>query len=78
MNAKRKTKQKNNPFETFVAVIILALLLANIWAGWKILKVAEALDIPLLGSVHDGPMQLAGLLLINCIIITLLAATKGK
>ena len=78
MSAKRKRKKANNAFGTFVIIIILPLLLVNIWAGWKILRVAEALEIPLLGSVHNGPMQLAGLLLINCVVITLLAAAKEK
>jgi hypothetical protein len=78
MSAKRKKKKRNNFFGAFIVVIILPLLLVNIWAGWKILKVAEALEIPLLGSVHNGPMQLAGLLLINCVVITLLAAAKEK
>lgn len=78
MNAKRKKKKAANFFGTFVVVIVLALLLCNIWVGWKILKVAEALDIPLLGSVHNGPIQLAALLLINCIVITLLAVAKEK
>ena len=78
MNAKRKRKKAGNFFGVFVGIVILPLLLANIWAGWKILKVAEALEIPLLGSVHNGPMQLAALLLINCVVITLLAAAKEK
>ncbi len=78
MNAKRKQKNSGSFFGAFAAIIILPLLLVNIWAGWKILKVAEVLEIPLLGSVHNGPMQLAALLLINCVVITLLAAAKEK
>lgn len=78
MSAKKKSKKTNSSSGTFVAIIILPLLLANIWAGWRILKIAKALEIPLLGSVDDGPMQLATLLFINCVVIALLAALREK
>jgi len=77
MNAKRK-KKKNSSFGTFIVIIILPLMLVNIWAGWKILRIAEALKIPLLGSVDDGPAQLAILLFANCVVIALLAIIKNK
>jgi hypothetical protein len=73
-----KRKHKKNTFGTFIAIIVLPLLLINIWAGWRILKIAKSLEIPLLGSVDDGPMQLAVLLFINCVIIALLAITREK
>ncbi len=76
MNARKK--KSGTFFGTFVIIVVLPLLLINIWACWKILKVAEVLEVPLLGSVHNGPMQLAGLLLTNCIIIILLAAATEK
>ena len=75
--ARRKKKKKNNT-GTFIAVIVLPLLLVNIWVGWKIFRVAEALEIPLLGSAHDGPIQLAALLLINSVVITLLTVLREK
>jgi hypothetical protein len=74
----RKKKKKTNNVGTIIVVIVLPLLLVNIWAGWKIFRVAEALEIPLLGSVHDGPIQLAALLLINSIVITLLTVLREK
>jgi len=77
MNAKRK-KKKNSSFGTFIVIIILPLMIVNIWAGWKILRIAEALKIPLLGSVDDGPKQLAILLFANCVVIALLAIIKDK
>lgn len=76
--AKRKKKKADNVFGTFILIIILPLLLVNIWAGWRVFRIAEALDIPLFGPVHDGPIQLASLLLINCIVITLLTVAKEK
>lgn len=78
MSAKRKSKKTASSFGTFIAIIVLPLLLVNIWAGWRILKIAKALEIPLLGSVDDGPMQLATLLFINCVVIALLAALREK
>jgi len=78
MNAKKKSKKTASSFGTFIAIIVLPLLLVNIWVGWRILKIAKALEIPLLGSVDDGPMQLATLLFINCVTIALLAVVRGK
>jgi len=75
---KKKKKKKGDVFGTFIVIIVLPLLLINIWAGWRIFRIAEALEIPLLGSVHDGPIQLASLLLINCVVITLLTVVKEK
>lgn len=77
MNAKKK-KKKDNLFGAFIVIIILPLLLVNIFAGWKVLKVAESLEIPLLGSVDDGPAQLAALLFINCMVLTLLTISRRK
>lgn len=77
MNARKKPKKASSSFETFVVIMVIPLLLVNVWVGWKILKIADALKIPILGSVHDAPMQLAGLLLVNCIVIALLAM-KGQ
>ncbi|MDD5699274.1 MAG: hypothetical protein PHH77_11720 [Victivallaceae bacterium] len=78
MNAKRKRKNAAGSTGTVVLIIVLPLLLANIWAGWKILRMAECLKLPLLGAVNDGPLQLGGLLLANCIALTLLAIINGK
>lgn len=78
MSAKKKSKKTGGSSGAFVAIIVLPLLLANIWAGWRILKLAKALEIPLLGSVDDGPMQLATLLFINCIAIALLVVVRKK
>ena len=78
MNAKKKSKKTAGSFGTFIAIIVLPLLLVNIWVGWRILKIAKVLEIPLLGSVDDGPMQLATLLFINCVTIALLAVVRGK
>lgn len=78
MSAKRKSKKANSSFKGVVVIIVLSLLLANIWAGWRILRLAKALEIPLLGSVDDGPAQLAALLFINCVVIALLAVVKEK
>jgi hypothetical protein len=78
MSAKKKSKKANSSFKGFAVIIVLLLLLANIWAGWRILKLAKALEIPLLGSVDDGPMQLATLLFINCVVIVLLIVVKEK
>ena len=77
MNAKKK-KKKDNLFGAFIVIIILPLLLVNIFAGWKVLKVAKSLEIPLLGSVDDGPGQLATLLFINCVVLALLTVSKRK
>jgi hypothetical protein len=73
MNARKKTK---SPLETFFIIIVLPLLLVNIWAIWRILQLAKALEIPMFGSVHAGPTQLAGLLLVNIVIIVLLTMRK--
>ncbi len=78
MNAKKKSKKTGGSLKTFTVIIVLALLLANIWAGWRILKLAKALEIPLLGSVDNGPTQLATLLFVNCVVIALLAVIKEK
>jgi len=76
--AKKKQKKTNNAFGTFVLIIVLPVLLINIWAGWKILNLADVLQIPLIGSVDDGPRQVAALLFINCGVVALLAMTKRK
>ncbi|MFA6714944.1 MAG: hypothetical protein WCS27_06170 [Victivallaceae bacterium] len=78
MSAKKKQNKTDSFRGTFIVIIVLPLLLANIWAGWKIMQIAEMLKIPLLGSVHNGPAQLAGLLLVNCIVIVLLTAANEK
>lgn len=78
MNAKKKQKKADNFWGTFVVMIVLPVLLVNIWAGWKIMKIAKFLEIPLIGSVHNGPAQLAALLLINCVVIVLLTAAREK
>jgi len=78
MSAKKKSKKANGSFGTLAVIIVLPLLLVNIWAGWRILKLAKALEIPLLGSVDDGPMQLATLLFINCVVIALLVVARDK
>ncbi|MDD5727178.1 MAG: hypothetical protein PHV59_01320 [Victivallales bacterium] len=74
----KKTRRKNtdNPFASVFMIAVLAVLLANVWAGWKILKIADVLEIPLFGPVHQGPAQLAALLLINCIVISLLVVSR--
>ncbi|MDD5597188.1 MAG: hypothetical protein PHV82_04545 [Victivallaceae bacterium] len=78
MSAKKKQKKTDSFRGTFIVIIVLPVLLANLLAGWKIMQVAEMLKIPLLGSVHNGPVQLAGLLLINCAVIVLLTAANEK
>ena len=79
MAARKKRKTKNtNGIDSFIVIMVLAIFLANIWAGWKILKIADVLEIPIIGSVHNGPLQLAGLLLANSIIICILSITRGK
>lgn len=74
----KKAKKTNSLWGTFVIIIVLPVLLADLWAGWKIIRIAKFLEVPLLGSVHNGPAQLAGLLLINCLVIVLLTAAKEK
>lgn len=74
----KKRKKNSGLNEAFVAIVVLPLLLVNIYAGWRILKIAEALEIPIFGTVHGAPMQLAGLLFVNGVVITLLAVIKGK
>ena len=64
--------------EALTALVVMPLLLANIYAGWEILKFAKKLELPLFGSVDDTPMKLAVLLFANGIVITLLAIIKGK
>jgi regulator of protease activity HflC (stomatin/prohibitin superfamily) len=78
MSAKRKQTKVNGFWGMFIIIVVLPVLLVNIWAGWKIIKIAKFLEVPLLGSVHQGPAQLAGLLLINCIVIVLLTAAREK
>ena len=74
---KRKAKSTSN-IDSFVVIIVLAVFIANIWAGWKILKIADVLEIPIIGSVHNGPLQLAGLLLANSVVICILSITRSK
>lgn len=78
MNAKRKRKNAAGITGTLIPAIVLPVLLADIWAGWKILRLAELIRLPLLGPVDAGPLQLAGLLLGNCIALTLLALIGGS
>jgi hypothetical protein len=79
MTARKKRNTKNtNGIDSFIVIMVLAVFCANIWAGWRILKIADILEIPIIGPVHNGPFQLAGLLLANSIIICILSITRGK
>lgn len=75
---KRKSKKSGGFFEFFIILVVFPLLLVNVWVGWKVIKIAKLLEVPIFGSVNDGPIQLAGLLMANCIIIVMLSILKGK
>jgi hypothetical protein len=49
---------------------------ANLYASWKVFKVAEWLEVPVFGSFHNRPAQLASLLLINTGLLAVLAIIK--
>ncbi len=75
----RRKKKKTNPISDGLAwFIILPLLGANIYAGLKIARMAKKLELPIYGTLNNGPSQLSLLLLANCVVIALLAVVKIK
>jgi regulator of protease activity HflC (stomatin/prohibitin superfamily) len=77
MAARRKKKKSGNSgFRSLLCLVVLPLMAANLYASWKVFKVAEWMEVPVFGSFHNGPAQLASLLLINTGLLAVLVIIK--
>lgn len=59
-------------------ITIAPLLLVNGYSLWRLNRIADSLDLPLLGSFSDGFAQIAMIILINSIVIMLFLTTRGR
>jgi hypothetical protein len=61
-----------------LVLAILPLLAVNGYCLWRLNRIADTLDLPLLGSFSDGFAQIAMIILINSIVIMFLLAIRKR
>jgi hypothetical protein len=70
--------RKKKASASLTPVIIFPLLAVNAYCLWQLNKVANMLDIPLIGSWFDSITQISTIIMINSAVIILLAIIKNN
>lgn len=76
MTTRKTGKSRKSSGNSIVMLAVFSLAAANLFAAWRIFQLAQLLEIPLIGSLHGGPEQLAILLLVNTGAVLWLLALK--